>query len=75
MADHDRYYSVFDLLLQKEKSEIQSVLDEQILATPSLSGVTDATNARLKPGHAWRIIAVQSWYPDPAETPLSEASL
>lgn len=70
MADHDRTYSVFDLLLQKEKSGIQSVLDEQILTTPSLSGVSDATNARLKPGHAWRIIAVQSWYPDPAETPL-----
>lgn len=70
MPDHDRTYSVFDLLLQKEKSEIQVKLDEQILATPSFSGVTDATNARLKPGHAWRIIAVQSWYPDPVETPM-----
>ena len=70
MAGHDRAYSVFDLLLQKEKKEIQAKLDEQIQSTPSLSGFTGATNARLKPGHAWRIIAVQSWYPDPVETPM-----
>lgn len=70
MADEHRYYSVFDLLAQKGKDGIQAKLDEAIRNNPALSGVTGATNARMKPGNAWRITAVQVWLPDPVETPL-----
>lgn len=70
MAEEHRYYSVFDLLGQMAKEGIQAKLDEQIRSNPSFSGVTGATNARLKPGNTWRITAVQSWLPDPVETPL-----
>ena len=70
MAEEHRYYSVFDLLEQKGKNQIQAKLDEQIRDNPSLSGVTGATNARLKPGSSWGVSAVQSWLPDIVETPL-----
>ena len=70
MAEGHRYYSVLDLLWQKGRDGIQAKLDEQIRSNPALSGITGATNARLKPGCTWRITAVRSWLPDSVETPL-----
>ena len=70
MADGHKYYTVFDLLEQKGKDALQEKLGAQIRENPSLSGVTGATNARLKPESQWRIISAQSWLPDPVEAPL-----